>query len=460
MARTTDRHTFSRDGKGYEYPMAADKEIFGGSLVVLDASGNAEPGTTATGKIAVGKCAAYKDNTDGSAADVNVRVEPGIHQWVNSTGDPLTKTSIGDTVYVEDDETVCATSSGKSSAGIMVDIDSAGVWVKTEAPVALLTGLLAANNLSDVGTVATARTNLGLGSGDSPTFTDVTTTDDVTVGDDLIVTGLATIGETLAVTGDATFAGGAGAITVVAAGSSLVCLDASPTGFVMGSSGNPNMLQLDTQTGAEKVIVEGTTSEPALHVDVGEAQFDEKIMVGGGIDNAAATTLLVARPGCVHTGGVPATATAEGIDATPVNTEIYYSEIFVPCNMIVTGISHFNGSDVGTDARHAALLDIDGAKVAGSDTGADATSGADTYEKQAFTGGAITVLGPATYFVAVIYAASTGRYNAHGTASTGLGFATNLIAGKITGQSYGAIPGTNTVPMTYTSDLGPIASLY
>jgi len=112
------------------------------------------------------------------------------------------------------------------------------------------------------------------------------------------------------------------------------------------------------------------------------------------------------------------------------------------------------------DSRHSALLDVDGDLVTGSATGAVATAGVDVYQKVPFAGGAITVVGPATYFVATIFSGTTDRYNAHGTATTGLGFATNLIAGKITGQTYGAIPATNTVPMTYTTDLGPIASLY
>jgi len=180
----------------------------------------------------------------------------------------------------------------------------------------------------------------------------------------------------------------------------------------------------------------------------------------GGTAPAGGTTIVLARPGCVHTGGVPATATAEGIDATPIITEIYYSEIFVPCNMSVTGISWFNGSVATNDSRHSALLDADGALVTGSATGADATSGTDVYQKQAFTGGAITVLGPATYYVATIFGGTTDRYNAHGTATTGLGFATNLVAGKITAQTYAAIPATNTLTLTYTTDLGPIASLY
>jgi hypothetical protein len=44
-ALTADRDTPMRDGDSYSYPMAAATEIFAGSLVVLDASGNAEPAT-------------------------------------------------------------------------------------------------------------------------------------------------------------------------------------------------------------------------------------------------------------------------------------------------------------------------------------------------------------------------------------------------------------------------------
>jgi Zn-dependent M28 family amino/carboxypeptidase len=179
----------------------------------------------------------------------------------------------------------------------------------------------------------------------------------------------------------------------------------------------------------------------------------------GGIDPAGDTVINKARPGCVHTGGLPATATAEGVNSTPVVTEIYYSELFVPCDMTVTGISVFNGS-VASDDWHRALLDADGALVAGSPTGAVTSSGTDVYQKVPFTGGAITVKGPATYYVAQICDGTTDRYNTHGTATTGLGFPTNLVAGKVTSQTYGAIPATNTLTLTYTTNLGPIASLY
>lgn len=132
----------------------------------------------------------------------------------------------------------------------------------------------------------------------SMTVPDLTTTDDVSVGDDLTVTGLATIGETLGVTGDATFGGGAGAITVTAANSSLVCLDNSATGFVMGSSSNANMFQFVTTTGAEKIVIEGTTTAVALHVDLGTLLVDETATITG--DLTASAGFTATSPAILH----------------------------------------------------------------------------------------------------------------------------------------------------------------
>jgi hypothetical protein len=180
-ALAADRNTPKRDGVQFAYPAAADKVFYAGSLVVLDSSGNAEPGTTATGKICVGMCTEYLDTTGLAAAAVKVKVEAGCFLWGN--GETITKAHIGDTAYILDDQTVYRTGTGKSAAGIIVDVETAGVWVHTSAPVVIAsTGLTAANNLSDVGTVATARSNLGLDTADSPTFAAATITGAAAVG--------------------------------------------------------------------------------------------------------------------------------------------------------------------------------------------------------------------------------------------------------------------------------------
>lgn len=180
MALTADRNTPARDGKEYSYPVAASTKIYAGSLVCLDSSGNAVAGSLTTGLIAVGCANETVDNSSGAAAALNIKVRAGVFRW--ATSGTLTKASIGDVVYIYDDQTVKTSSTSASPAGVLVDVDTLGAWVLTQPPTAVSSvGLLAANNLSDVGTVATARSSLGLDTGDSPTFTGVTASGNVTV---------------------------------------------------------------------------------------------------------------------------------------------------------------------------------------------------------------------------------------------------------------------------------------
>ncbi|HPB75359.1 MAG TPA: hypothetical protein PLY96_08895, partial [Chromatiaceae bacterium] len=139
---------------------------FQGGIAVLDSSGNVKPGVTATGLIPAGVFTAQVDNSTGSAADVTATVQPGTFRFGNSAGgDEITKAEIGDTCYLVDDQTVAKTngSSTRSAAGQIVDVDTSGVWVRVGMDRLITTGLLAANNLSDVAAAATARTNLGGG---------------------------------------------------------------------------------------------------------------------------------------------------------------------------------------------------------------------------------------------------------------------------------------------------------
>lgn len=162
MALSTDRNTPESAAINFEYEAAADKVFYAGALVVLNSSGYAEPATAATGKIAVGRCEEALDTTGLAAGAVRVKVMAGVFKWEkNGTVD---RTSIGDTLYIHDDQTVKTSSSSTSAAGILVKVDEVDgkPWVMTQAPtVPGATGLLAANNLSDVSTPATARANIG-----------------------------------------------------------------------------------------------------------------------------------------------------------------------------------------------------------------------------------------------------------------------------------------------------------
>lgn len=134
MALSADRNTPMREGVLYDYPVAADTVIYAGSLIVLDADGNAEPASTATGLVAVGRAEQHVDNGGGAATALTVRVRQGVFRWANSAdADAITKAEIGSQCYIVDDQTVAKTSGDdtRSVAGTVVDVDAQGVWVKT-----------------------------------------------------------------------------------------------------------------------------------------------------------------------------------------------------------------------------------------------------------------------------------------------------------------------------------------
>ena len=185
-ALAVDRNTPERPGELFQGPCVASDIIYKGSLVCRDSSGNIAPVTATTGLIGVGRSESHVDNSAGAAGDLNVDYRSGVFRWGN--GDTITKTSIGDTAYGFDDQTVKKTSTGLSPVGIIVDVDADGVWVDTNpGNVLASTGLLAANNLSDLGTLATAQSNLGLTDG-----TLAARFEDVTVDDDCLVSGIVT----------------------------------------------------------------------------------------------------------------------------------------------------------------------------------------------------------------------------------------------------------------------------
>ena len=133
MPLTQDRNIPQRDAELLVIAMAAGATIFGGSMVALDASGNAVPGSTATTLTYVGRAEEAKDNAAGAAGDQTITVRrKTAFKWKNQAGDLVTEASLLKPCYIVDDETVAATdgTGTRSVAGTVIAIDSDGVWVE------------------------------------------------------------------------------------------------------------------------------------------------------------------------------------------------------------------------------------------------------------------------------------------------------------------------------------------
>ncbi|CUR45513.1 hypothetical protein BN2364_1072 [Alloalcanivorax xenomutans] len=130
---SSDRNTPYKQGELIVAPVAAATVVYAGALVVVNADGYAEPGSTATGLAYLGRADDAADNSAGADGDQGVPVRRGLaFKWENSAGDPVTQASLGRACYIEDDETVSATDGGgtQSIAGTVIQIDEDGIWVE------------------------------------------------------------------------------------------------------------------------------------------------------------------------------------------------------------------------------------------------------------------------------------------------------------------------------------------
>lgn len=132
MALSAARNTKSQSDLQFApnvWGVKATTQIWKGSLVALNA-GYAAPGATATSRVAVGRA---KTSQLGGASDglVVIETEQGTFKWANSGTDAVVAADVGSVVYIEDDQTVSHTATGKSIAGLCVQLDTDGVWVRT-----------------------------------------------------------------------------------------------------------------------------------------------------------------------------------------------------------------------------------------------------------------------------------------------------------------------------------------
>lgn len=154
-------------------------------------------------------------------------------------------------------------------------------------------------------------------------------------------------------------------------------------------------------------------------------------------------------PSVFHSGGNGAIAATTGTDTTPVVTETYIVEVFVPVNTTLTGVSVLNGSAVGGNMR-ISLATSAGVPIAAALTASAAASGTAAYQKVPFAA-PYAAAGPAKYFILLQNNNIANRFRSHAVGNFG--------ASKKTGETYGTFT-TVTPPTTFTADQGPIADVY
>lgn len=131
MPLTADRNTPLKQTDIVVIGVGAGVRIYAGAMIALNATGFAIPGKTATGLTYAGRAEESVDNTAGADGAVSVKVHRNrAFKWANDG--TVTQASLLKPAYIVDDATVAAGdgTGTRSAAGLVVGIDSDGVWVE------------------------------------------------------------------------------------------------------------------------------------------------------------------------------------------------------------------------------------------------------------------------------------------------------------------------------------------
>ncbi len=131
MPLTADRNTPLKQTDILVIGVGAGVRIYAGSLIALTATGFAIPGKTATGLTYAGRAEESVDNTAGADGAVSVKVHRNrAFKWANDG--TVNQARLLKPAYIVDDATVAAAdgTGTRSAAGLVVGIDSDGVWVE------------------------------------------------------------------------------------------------------------------------------------------------------------------------------------------------------------------------------------------------------------------------------------------------------------------------------------------
>lgn len=132
VALTRDRNTPLQDAGVVSVPMAGGVVIYAGALVVANAAGFAQPGTTADDLTYIGRAEASVSNAGGANGARRIQVRRLLaFKWANDGS--INQSTFLRTAYIVDDQTVSASDgagSSRSVAGRVVGIDPDGVWIE------------------------------------------------------------------------------------------------------------------------------------------------------------------------------------------------------------------------------------------------------------------------------------------------------------------------------------------
>lgn len=176
----------------------------------------------------------------------------------------------------------------------------------------------------------------------------------------------------------------------------------------------------------------------------------------GGVWVVGTNNLLQVTPTFVY-GANPGGTIYTSLDSTgtaPSATVMNCVEVDLPFNKNLTGIAILNGTSVATDKHLVALYDSAGNLLANSAVAGTLSLGsASEYGLISFTSKYFAV-GPAAYFACM---------QSNGTTATVRMLRTqvqdNYLTKGVTGQTFGTIPATFTVPTTFTTGVGPYVQL-
>ncbi len=129
-ALTDDRDTAQRAGDFAEI-LQGSNVIYGGSMVAVNLSGYAVPAADTAGLSVIGRAEAYSDNTGANYLSTKtIQIGRGVFRWAN--GSSITNGEIGQLAYCLDDQTVKTSGiTNNIIAGVIVEVDTSGVWVDT-----------------------------------------------------------------------------------------------------------------------------------------------------------------------------------------------------------------------------------------------------------------------------------------------------------------------------------------